>query len=274
MEDFKNPVKVKMSVEDYHAHPAVGSTSLRTLIKQSPAHYLYNLSNPKEPTPAKRFGTAVHQAILEPDAFHKNAVVEPEFGGKGSVALKDEWHRENHGRLILKREQHDAIKGILKSVSMHKLAFKFVSSGAAEESLFWKDPKTGIICKARPDFNREGHILVDLKTTEDAGYRSFQADLAEYQYHVQAAMYLDGASEVFGTKFDEFIIVAVEKKPPYAINCYLLDENMIMEGRALYFNALKTLDECTKVNKFPAYPEVLKPISLRSWDYQIGNPNE
>lgn len=273
MKDFILPAKVSCTVEEYHAHPAVGSSSLRTLIEQSPAHYLHERLNPSEPTPAQRYGTAIHQAILEPDAFHKNAIVEPEFAGKGSVAAKLEWHLENHGRLILKSDQYDAIKGMLKSISMHKLAFKFVSLGASEASLFWKDHQSGIACKARPDFVREGHILVDIKTTEDASYRSFQKTIANYGYHVQAALYLDGATEVHGTKFDEFIIMAIEKSAPYAINCFLLDEDMIMEGRSLYYKALKMLAECHKTEKFPAYPEVLSPITLLSWAYQIGTPN-
>lgn len=274
MKDFVLPAKVSCTMEQYHAHPAVGSSSLRTLIEQSPAHYIWNRLNPSEPTPAQRYGTAIHQAILEPDAFHKNAVVEPEFGGKGSVAAKAEWHLENYGRLILKREQHNAIKGMLKSISMHKAAFKFVSAGASEASLFWKDPATGIACKARPDYVRGGHILVDIKTTEDASYRSFKKTIPDYGYHVQAALYLDGATEVHGTKFDEFIIVAIEKNPPYAINCFLLDDSMIMEGRALYFKALKTLSECYKTDKFPAYPEIINSMTLPSWAYQIGTSNE
>lgn len=266
------PIKIKMSAEEYHAHGAVGSSSLRTLLEKSPAHYIYEKNNPAESTPAQAFGTAIHAAILEPKLFLENVVIEPVFSGKGSVSERALWHLENHGKLILKGEQHDQINGILNSLSAHSIASKYISSGSSEESLFWHDHDTKIICKARPDFVREGHILVDIKTTRDASFKGFQASIAGYGYHIQAAMYLDAATAVYGQEFDEFIIVAVEKEPPYAINIFLIDEDAIREGRALYMSALKTLNECFKKNVFPAYAEAIKSVSLPSWSYRMETP--
>lgn len=267
------PAKLKCSIEEHHAHMAVGSSSLRTLIEHSPAHYLHNRLHPSESTPAQALGSAIHAALLEPNKFIESAICEPDFSGKGSVAARAEWHLENHGKLILKGEQYDQIKGILKAVSVHAIAHKFITAGAAEESLFWRDPNSQVICKARPDFIREGHILVDIKTTEDTSYKAFQKSIVKYGYHVQAALYLDGASEVLGQKFDEFIIVAIEKKAPYAINCFMLDDSAIMEGRALYFHALSILAECFKTKKFPAYAEAIKSIMIPTWSYRMEDPN-
>lgn len=269
---MKYPAKIKMSAEEYHAHAAVGSSSLRTLIEKSPAHYIYEKENPSESTPSQALGTAIHTAILEPVKFLENSIIEPAFSGTGSRAAKEQWHLENHGKLILKGEQHDQIKGILGSISKHSIASKLISVGASEESLFWRDPDTQVLCKARPDFVREGHILVDIKTTRDASYKGFLGSIAGYGYHVQAAMYLDAATEVYGQTFDEFIIVAVEKEPPYAINVFLIDSTAISEGRALYMSALKTLAECLKSNKFPAYAEAIKSASLPTWAYRMEAP--
>ncbi len=96
-----NAKKVKMTMEEYHAHTAVGSSGLRTLIDQSPAHYLWNKTHPSEPTPAQRRGTIIHTAILEPKIFLANSIVCPEFSGKGMREAKDNWLTENHGKIIL-----------------------------------------------------------------------------------------------------------------------------------------------------------------------------
>jgi exodeoxyribonuclease VIII len=154
---------------------------------------------------------------------------------------------------------------MLKAVSNHKRAAQLMSDGHAEESLFWTDPETGIQCKARPDFIREGHILVDLKTTEDASYRSFQKDIVKFSYHFQAAMYLDAATAVFERPFDTFIIIAVEKNPPYAVQCFQLDETAIREGQELYYAALKKLKPCLESKIYPAYGNDLIPVALPTY---------
>lgn len=270
----KLPAKVVCTPEEYHQHYAVGSSGLRTIIDFSPAHYLYERENPSPSTPAQVFGTAVHQAILEPNKFQESIAIEPEFSGKGSVALRAQWHLENHGRTIMKTEQADQVRGILKALRNHSRAWKYVATGRAEESLFWEDPDTHVVCKARPDFMHDGHVLVDVKTTTNASYWPFQKTIAEYGYHIQAALYLDGATQVFGREFDEFVIVAVEKDAPHGINCFLITEEMLTEGRALYKDALRTLAGCIKSGKFPSYPEALLPAALPSWAYKRTGPYE
>lgn len=262
------PHRTKMSFEDYLKHQAVGSSSIRTLIQKSPAHYLYERENPSESTPAQKFGQILHTALLEPKDYIKNSVVMPEFSGSGSRAQKEQWLMENHGKIILSREQHNVVHGVLHSVINHPLASRLIAAGAAEESIFWEDRESGMECKARPDFWKDNHIGVDIKSTSDASYSSFQKDIGNYMYHVQAAYYLDGMSEVFNRRFDEFVIIAVEKEPPFAVNCFLIEESAIREGRALYTEALKKLAECIKSGKFPAYAPTLTSIDIPAWCYK------
>lgn len=270
--------KIVCSLEEYHRAAAVGSSSLRTLIDRSPAHYLHDRETPSEPTAAQKYGSAIHMAALEPLKFKLNTRVEPVFEGrtkKGELTTnpnaievkekRDIWHMENHGKAIVTQGEYNVIQGILNSLSKHKQASKLMAAGAAEESYFWRDPETGIYCKARPDFLRDGHIMVDLKTTANASYHAFQKDLANYGYHIQAAFYLDGISEVLGKAHDSFNIIAVEKEPPFGLICFDLDKHMIAEGRAAYQQALKILKTCMDSGSYPGYPEQLTPISLPTW---------
>ncbi len=268
--EAKNFRKV-CSIEEHHAHPAVGSSLLRTLIDRSPAHYLTAREYPSPSTASQDFGNSIHQAILEPALFKEMCVVQPKFEGTGSRALRDQWHIKNEGKTIVTQCQLDTIHGILKSISAHKQASKLVSAGAPEESFFWEDPETKVQCKSRPDFLRDGHILVDVKSTRDASYKSFLADVVAYGYHIQAAMYLDGVSAVLDKKFDAFIIVACEKEAPFAVNTFQLDEETINEGRSIYTRALQTLKKCQDSGKFPAYPDdEIVSMSLPAWAFKSG----
>lgn len=252
--EFTVPCKLKMSNDDYHGHPAVGSTSLKNILR-SPAHYKYELESPHDPTPALAFGQACHESLLEPDLFSKRVVVRPKFEGEGSRAAREKWHLENGHKTIVTEEQLEHIKGILRSVSKHKTARGLLAGGHSEESYFDQCPETGLIRKVRPDFSRQGHIIVDLKTTIDAEPETFRRDIARYKYHLSGAYYLDVVSAVTGEKFNQFIIIAVEKSPPYGVSVHLLDEGTVDAGRFLYKKALKILKECKEKNEWPAYPD-------------------
>lgn len=264
--EFTVPCKLKMSNDDYHGHPAVGSTSLKRILR-SPAHYKFGLENQDEPTPALAFGQACHQAILEPGVFQSSMVVQPIFEGKGSKQAREEWFLENHGKTILTQDQFDDIKGMLRSIANHKTARGLLAGGHAEESYFDQCPDTGIIRKARPDFLKGGKYIIDVKTTSDASFGSFQRDIAKFNYHLSAAYYCDVISKVTGGKFDQFLILAVEKTPPYGVSVYLLDEGTMDAGRYLFKKALKLLKEAKEKNEWPAYPDRITSIAIPHWAF-------
>lgn len=262
---FSVPSRVKMTNEAYHLHPAVGSSDLK-LILRSPAHYRYEKENPSDPTPAMQFGTACHQALLEP-ALYEQSVEMPVFEGKGSRAKKEEFLLANHGKLILKPAQKEAIGGILRAVSSHKTARGLLAGGAAEEAFFWQDQSTGIICKCKPDFLRNGRIVVDPKTTFDAEPTVFAKQIAKLQYHLSGAFYLDGVTAVTGEKHDQFINIAIESEEPHGISVHLLDEATIDAGRFLYKKALKILRECKDKNEWPSYPDQILTTAIPHWAF-------
>lgn len=263
---FEVPSKVVMTSDEYHAHPALGSTSVKNILR-SPAHYKYESENKSEPTPAMVFGTACHTAILEPNHFLDSIAVKPKFEGTGARAKAEQWALENHGKSIISADQLADIYGMLKSISGHKTARSLLTGGAAEESYFDQCPDTGIVRKARPDFLRQGHIIVDVKTTTDAEPVAFAKQIANFMYHVSAAYYLDIVSNVLGQRFDQFIIIAVEKSPPYGVSVHLLDEGTIDAGRFLYKKALKTLKECRDSNQYPGYPDAILSTAIPPWAF-------
>jgi hypothetical protein len=260
------PCKLILSSEDYHKHAAVGSSSLKKVLR-SPAHYKYDLENPSEATPSQEFGTAAHMALLEPDKFQEMMAIKPKFSGTGARAKQDQWEAENHGKIKLSADQYADILGMRESLLKCKTAYNLLSGGKAEESYFDVCPETGIARKARPDFLRDGHIIVDIKTTTDARESEFMRSIAAYQYHLSAAYYLDVVTSVTGQKYNEFVIVAVEKAPPYGVAVYHLCDQTIGAGRHLYRKALTSLAACQKHNNFHGYPDKVQSISLPPWAF-------
>lgn len=268
-QEIQFPSKVLMTNAEYHAHPAIGSSSIKKLLR-SPAHYLHALNNPSESTASQRFGTAVHYAILEPDLFKKNVLVQPKFGGKGAHSARDQWLSENHGKIFLSQDDYDSIGKILVSVSEHPIASKLLSAGMSEESYFWKDKTTGIACKCRPDYYRSGGIMVDPKTTVDASFKGFQKEVGKYDYHISAAHYVDGVHAVTGEIPKAFIWLAIENTYPFPVATYYVDEASIDAGRFEIREALTRLDRCLQSGKYPSYSDNLVSMSIPSWKFPAG----
>ena len=57
----------KDSNEQYHQHDSISASGLKTIYKKSVYHFL---NQRYKETPAMALGTAVHQAILEPNDFY------------------------------------------------------------------------------------------------------------------------------------------------------------------------------------------------------------
>jgi exodeoxyribonuclease VIII len=258
--------KFRTTMEEYNSYPAVRGSNLVTLINESPAHYLYELENPKPATESMERGTRVHTAALEPKIFKERMIVRPVFEGyttKGELTtsmnckeVKDKhqkWEMQNHNKMWLTQEQYDQVGGILTSLSKHKRAVQLMSDGHAEESFIWKDPETGLWLKSRPDYYREGHICVQLKTCDNAKTEAFMKDVLNRGYHIRAAMELEALTAVFSRPFDEYIFIAVEESAPYAVNTIKLGERSLQEGQELFYKGLRTLKKCQDSGVWPAY---------------------
>jgi len=257
---------------EYHADKTKISKSGLDKIDKSPEHFLYAQNNPKDPTPAMIFGTAVHTAILEPDKFDSEILtLPPDCKGRSKAAIeaKEIFMIENAGKTILDLEKRNQVKEIRDKVYSVPAAKKYLSEGHAELSYYWQDPDYKVDCKCRPDMIREGHVLVDIKTTEDASLRSFQKSIANFRYHVQAAFYTDGVSQVTGQKFDKFVFIAVEKTPPYGVAIYAIDDASMDAGRFEYKRNLETYLKCKTKNSWPGYSDKLQPINLPSWAWPV-----
>jgi exodeoxyribonuclease VIII len=159
------------SNEAYHPGPGVSRSALLEF-KRSPYHYWYKYKNPdyipESPTPAQILGSALHMAILEPKKFKEQFVILPKVD-KRTQAGAEKWKQlqeEIGNRSILTEAQYEELQAMKASFEENTLAVQLIKNAQIEQSIYWNDPDTGILCKCRPDI-LHNNLVVDLKTAHD-----------------------------------------------------------------------------------------------------------
>ncbi len=139
---------------------------------------------------------------------------------------------------------------------------EIVTGARVEQSIFWIDPETQMLCKCRPDIWHD-NFIVDLKTTEDASEAEFRRSIAKYGYHIQLGMIQEGLKHQENIDMRNFLFLAQEKKEPNLNAVYQLDEESIAIGIQEFKETLWEIKECHEKDYFPGYST--KMISLPAW---------
>jgi len=245
----------------YHSSPGLSSSGLAKLA-QSPAHYQAYKSNPIEPTSAMQLGTAIHALVLEGG---RGILKAP--GSTRSTNLYKDFAKANPGSVLLLEDEYERASRASDAVMKHPVAQALLKNGKAEQSAFWADPETQVLCKCRPDYLRDDGIVIDLKSTMDASEAEFQRAITARKYHWQSAWYLDGLSLVLGKKLTEFVHVVVETQAPFGVAIYALDDGALDKAREDIKKILQIYAECLHTGNWPAYVAEIKNLSLRHWEF-------
>lgn len=246
---------------EYHAHEAVSKSDL-DLIHRSPAHYK---AARHEDTPALRFGTAFHCAVLENDRFNETyTVIE---GDRRTKAVKDSIKdAEAAGKIILTADDFNALMGMAQAVFKNPICAALLRGSLKEHSVFAE--LDGVRVKCRPDgWSTEKGVLFDLKSTEDASPEGFARTVAKYRYHVQDAFYRHVVASATNCDADDlsFIFIAVEKKPPFAVALYQLDELAALQGWVDAREDLRRYKAAKESGKWCGYSPRIETLSLPRW---------
>jgi len=253
-----------ISSAGYHANPALGSSSLKTLATRTPAHYKWDQTHPKH-SDAFTLGTATHSLILEDDTSGIEMVMADNWLTKAAKEAKAEALAK--GMQPLLQKEWLQVLAMRDAVMAHPLARAAFTDHQAEQSVFWQEDSLTLKC--RPDAWKPGQ-LVDLKTTVNADPREFGKTAYDFGYHQSAAHYQDGVHAATGEKLP-FTFVLVEKSAPYLVSVVQLDDEALTAGRALNDRAKRIYAECTETGNWPGYPDA-DPISLPMWaNYEMDD---
>lgn len=222
---------------EYLKLEGIGSGGMKAL-SISPAHYAAHLKYPKKQTPAMKLGTLIHSAVLEPKRFLSNYVIEPEFGQKKiEKEAKKKFHDSlRPGAVVVGDDERETIVGMIERLHNSNAASKLMMAGRSEVTV--QAEVEGVAGKARIDFLRSDPIPIDYKTTTDASKQGFAKQIYDQGYMTQAVWYMRLLAVATGSVPEDFIFIAQEKTPPYAVGVYNLTELFKEIGEIRVRNAI------------------------------------
>ena len=246
---------------EYHAADGISKSDL-DLIHKSPAHYK---AARHEDTPALRFGTAFHCAVLENDRFNETyTIIE---GDRRTKAVKDSIKdAEAAGKIILTADDFNALMGMAQAVFKNPICAALLDGSLREHSVF--SEIDGVRVKCRPDgWKMDKVIMFDLKSCEDASPEGFAKTCTRFRYHVQDAFYRHVVASITGEDADNmtFVFIVVEKKPPYAVALYTLDELAKLQGWVEAREDLRIYREALESDNWRGYSPKIETLSLPRW---------
>lgn len=277
-----------MSYDDYARIEAIRSGDLNRFAK-TPLHARHAMANPKDSS-AMVLGRATHVAVLEPDRFASQYIIQPHFdmrytkGERGATLGKpaaEAFKKEIAltGQIPLEQDEWDYSLRMRDAAYRSETARSLLQGkGINEGVIVWVDPETGLLCKARFD-RLIGHFVdpwtgsewpcyVDLKTSRDARIRSFSRDIFNYGYHLSAAHYIAGGEVLTGVT-RRWCWIVVENEPPHAVAVYDFDDTGLEHAEKIRRHRMAVIKECMDTGIWPGYPDAVQSINLPHWAFKL-----
>lgn len=250
--------------DDYYSRTeAVNWSSLKRL-RDSAMAYRYWLGRRQEDTDAFALGRLVHSLVFEPDTFEADYAIW--HGGRRAGKEWDAFCSEHEGKTIFKAAEIEEAAAMAGAVRSHPLVAPYIDGGTFELPIYWTDPATGLLCKARPDWLRNrGNILLDLKTAQSIEGRRFGAAAARYGYHCQLAHYAAGVEHALGWVPEQVKIVCVEKTAPYDVAIFNLTDADLYAGREEVDELLARLKAHQESDTWPGRYIEEQALQLPAW---------
>lgn len=244
-----------MTEKEYRGHPAISRSELFK-ISESPEKFKYYQDNPEPHTPALVFGQLFHAMALQPETVSEQFAVAPNVDRRTKVGKEvfAQFEADAENKTVVTADMYQQATEMCEALSRNEFVQKLLK-GEKEIPFFWNDDLTNEPCKCRVDCLTElgdNLLVVDLKTTENAETEAFMRSAIKYGYDFQSAMYNKGV-EVNTGKKPLFVFIAIEKKPPYAINILQADELFIRRGYDLFREYIGIYHECKQTENWYGY---------------------
>lgn len=266
--------------------PSISSSGLKRIDPEhpfergAPAIYWHDSPlNPNRPKSEQKahfnVGKALHDALapggawpskyhILPDGFHSTHSRFAYAKAERDAAIR-------RGMPVLSYQDGQMVDALAESVEKDELARALLISGTPEMTLAAIDPHTGMWIRARPDILPDTRDIVpDIKTAISANPMGYDSTATRLGYFQSAAHYIDTIDLIYGApaKPRRFVLIVVEKEPPYIVQLYWLDDDDIQKGRMLNRRALNIFAQCVKSGVWPGYSTTDKPIrqlSMPGW---------
>lgn len=253
-----------MNHHEYRQIDAINWSSLKHMA-ESPMLYRHMLDHGRDDTPAFAFGRLVHTLVFEPALFNAECAIYE--GERRAGKAWEEFKAANAGKTIYKAGEIDEAQSIAEAVRRHPLVLPYLSvPGQFEQPVVWTDMRTGLKCKARPDWIIPGdRVLIDLKTCVSIDGRRFGAAAARYGYHCQLAHYAAGITTGLGWTPARILLVAVEKTAPYDVGVFEIDADTLYYADEEVGTLLERVATCIESGHWPGRYTEEQALQLPAW---------
>ena len=222
--------------ENYYDDKNYVSNSMLSLCRNNSSKAFWYMLDNKQESEAFAFGSAFHCLALETKMFNDRYIYAPNVDKRTKAGKEEyaEFLESVKDKTVLPHKYYNILNGMYDELYAHGVVNNAKdiitnSNCSYEENVCWKNKRTFIKCKGKFDIvNHKDKYIADLKTTQDASMEGFKKSICNFKYHKQAAFYLDALG------FNDYYIIAVEKKEPYGIGIYKLGNDLIEQGRQLY----------------------------------------
>lgn len=239
---------------DTEVAPKLGRTLSSSGVKailNLPARFDYDREHGRAPKDVFDLGSTAHAIVLRNGTVH----VVDAYDWRKKVDQDTKKDLRAQGKVVVHRGEYAQAAAMARAVRRHPLASAILSQGRAEVSYYWTDEATGVTCRARADWLREGtaaDCIADLKTCQDASVDGFGKTIANFGYALSAAHYLDGYEALTGRRIPLYLI-AVETAAPHFVQVHEIPSDWLADAAVRVAEARELFAECESEGDFPGY---------------------
>lgn len=207
--------------------------------------------------------------VTQPAEYEHEAGDVRKWNNNATVCRK--WHAGQVGKTVITQKEDDK-SALMVERMLKDSRIKSVLDGADFSVMVlgrYKDRETGIEVPVKGlidvvPVNTYRDSIADIKTAKDGNPAGWSKTIFEYDYDVQAALYLDLYETATGEGRNRFIHLISENQPPHEPERSAVSSEFINEGRAVYIDALKLYCRCLAENSWPSASD-LKGRDFNGW---------
>jgi hypothetical protein len=206
----------------------------------------------KDQTPAMRWGSLAHKAILEPNDFSCLASV---YEGVRRGKDWDAFLATHDAEFIVKPDELERLQAMSKAVHANDTAHKLIAECVPEFTLEWNSPDYGK-AKGRCDGLSKTAGIIEYKTAANIDERRFASQCVSMGYDLACGWYVEGAMELdMFADTPSFTFIVQQSKAPFDVAVYYAPKQMITLGRK---NARKLAIQYRQCEADGIYPGIQK----------------
>ena len=277
-----------MPAATYHNHKGSYSKTSLSHFAKSGLEMMHHRENPQS-KPQWDFGTALHTAVLQPERWEDDIVLQPAEIKVRRGKAWDAFAAENEGKTIITQEQYIHIETAHFNLAANKEAYELLTGGLQELSAFWqvefeKDPDLGVfrstieglpgtqpyhtlLLKCRPDSLPGDCRIVDLKSCNDITPEGFGRAAYNYKYHWSAYLSTWGMTELTNHEHTDYYFVCVENHPPFDVAIYKTPIEIMEMAYEEIRELLPLLATADKTDTWPGQPKTIQRLQFPGYAF-------